>query len=38
MSTSLLHYFDENKLIRVEIDASKFAIGRILMQYFKVNS
>ena len=36
-STSLLHYFDENKLIRVETDTSEFAINGILTQYFKVN-
>ena len=38
MSTPLLHYFNENKLMRVKMDASKFAIGRILTQHFKVNS
>ena len=38
MSTSLLHYFNENKLMRVEMNTFKFAIGRILMQCFKVNS
>ena len=37
MSTSLLHYFNENKLMRVETDASEFAIGEILMQHFEVN-
>ena len=37
-SASLLHYFDENKLMRVEMDASKFIIGGILMQCFEVDS
>ena len=37
-SASLLHYFDENKLMRVETDISEFAIDRILMQQFKINS
>ena len=38
MSTSLLHYFDENKLIRVETDTSEFTINEILTQHFEVNS
>ena len=38
MSASLLHYFDENKLMRVETDTSEFAIDRILMQQFKIDS
>ena len=37
ISASLLHYFDENKLIRVEMNASEFTIGGILMQHFKVD-
>ena len=37
MSAPLLHYFNENKLMRVETDTSEFAIGGILMQHFKVN-
>ena len=38
MSASLLHYFDENKLMRVETDTSEFAIDRILTQQFEINS
>ena len=38
MSASLLHYFDENKPMRVETDISEFAIDRILTQQFKINS
>ena len=38
MSVSLLHYFNENKLIRVETDISEFAIDRILTQQFEINS
>ena len=38
MSASLLQYFDENKLIRVEMNISEFTIDRILMQQFKVDS
>ena len=38
ISASLLHYFNKNKLMRVKMDASEFAIDRILMQHFKVNS
>ena len=37
-SALLLHYFNENKLMRVETDTSEFAIDRILMQHFKINS
>ena len=37
-SAPLLHYFDENKPMRVETDASEFAISRILTQQFEVNS
>ena len=37
-SASLLHYFDENKLIRVETDTSAFTINRILTQQFKIDS
>ena len=37
-SASLLHYFDENKLMRVETDISEFAIDRILTQQFKINN
>ena len=38
MSAPLLHYFNENKLMRVEMDAFKFTIDGILMQHFKVDS
>ena len=38
MSASLLHYFNENKLMRVETNISEFAIDKILMQQFEVNS
>ena len=37
-SASLLHYFDENKLMRVETDTSEFTIDRILTQQFEVDS
>ena len=37
-STLLLHYFDENKPMRVEMNAFKFTISEILMQCFEVNS
>ena len=37
-SASLLHYFNENKLMRVETDTSEFAIDRILTQQFEINS
>ncbi|SLM35348.1 gag polymerase env, partial [Lasallia pustulata] len=37
MSASLLQYFDENKPMRVETDASAFTIGGILMQQFEIN-
>ena len=37
MSAPLLHYFDENKLMRVKTDTSEFAIGEILTQHFEVN-
>ena len=37
-SALLLHYFDKNKLIRIEIDTSKFTIDEILMQCFKIDS
>ena len=37
MSASLLHYFDENKLMRVETDTSEFAIDRILTQQFEID-
>ncbi|SLM34929.1 retrotransposable element tf2 155 kda protein type 1 [Lasallia pustulata] len=36
-SASLLRYFDENKPMRIETDASAFAIGGILIQQFKIN-
>ncbi|SLM36196.1 gag polymerase env [Lasallia pustulata] len=36
-SAPLLWYFDENKPMRVETDASAFAIGGILTQQFKIN-
>ncbi|SLM33895.1 hypothetical protein LPUS_02498 [Lasallia pustulata] len=36
-SAPLLCYFDENKPMRVETDASAFAIGRILMQPFEID-
>ncbi|SLM37971.1 hypothetical protein LPUS_07985 [Lasallia pustulata] len=36
-SALLLRYFDENKPMRVETDASAFAIGGILTQQFKVD-
>ena len=36
-SAPLLHYFNENKLMRVEMDTSKFAIDGILTQCFEVN-
>ncbi|SLM37530.1 gag polymerase env [Lasallia pustulata] len=36
-SASLLRYFDENKPMRVETDASAFAIGGILTQQFEVD-
>ncbi|SLM34248.1 gag polymerase env [Lasallia pustulata] len=36
-SASLLWYFDENKSMRVETDASAFAIGGILMQQFEID-
>ena len=38
MSASLLHYFNENKLIKVETDTSEFAIDRILIQQFEIDS
>ena len=38
MSASLLHYFNENKLMRVETDTSEFTINKILMQHFKIDS
>ena len=37
-SASLLHYFNENKLMRVETDTSEFTIDRILTQQFEVDS
>ena len=37
MSAPLLHYFNENKLIRVETDTSEFTIGGILTQHFEVD-
>ena len=37
-SALLLHYFDENKLMRVETDIFEFAIDEILMQHFEINS
>ncbi|SLM34938.1 hypothetical protein LPUS_03914 [Lasallia pustulata] len=36
-SAPLLRYFDENKPIRVETDASAFVIGGILMQQFEID-
>ena len=36
-SASLLRYFDENKPMRVETDASAFAIGGILTQQFEID-
>ena len=36
-SAPLLRYFDENKSMRVEKNASAFAIGGILTQQFKIN-
>ena len=36
-SAPLLRYFDKNKPMRVEMDASAFAIGRILTQQFEIN-
>ncbi|SLM35116.1 hypothetical protein LPUS_04182 [Lasallia pustulata] len=36
-SAPLLWYFDENKPMRVETDASAFAIGGILTQQFEIN-
>ena len=36
-SAPLLRYFDENKPMRVETDASAFAIGGILTQRFEVD-
>ncbi|SLM35139.1 gag polymerase env [Lasallia pustulata] len=36
-SAPLLRYFDENKPMRVEADASAFAIDRILTQQFKID-
>ncbi|SLM35376.1 gag polymerase env [Lasallia pustulata] len=36
-SAPLLRYFDENKPMRVEMDASAFAIGGILTQQFKID-
>ncbi|SLM33603.1 gag polymerase env [Lasallia pustulata] len=36
-SAPLLWYFDENKPMRVETDATAFAIGGILTQQFKIN-
>ncbi|SLM33751.1 gag polymerase env [Lasallia pustulata] len=36
-SAPLLRYFDENKPMRVETEASAFAIGRILTQQFEVD-
>ena len=37
MSALLLHYFDENKPMRVEMNASEFAIGGILTQRFEID-
>ncbi|SLM41092.1 Reverse transcriptase domain [Lasallia pustulata] len=37
-SVPLLQYFDKNKPMRVEMDASAFAIGGILTQQFEINS
>ncbi|SLM35424.1 Reverse transcriptase domain [Lasallia pustulata] len=37
MSAPLLRYFNENKPMRVELDASAFAIGGILTQQFEIN-
>ena len=37
MSAPLLRYFDENKPIRVETDASAFTIGGILIQQFEID-
>ncbi|SLM40156.1 gag polymerase env, partial [Lasallia pustulata] len=36
-SAPLLRYFNENKPMRVETDASAFAIGGILMQQFEID-
>ncbi|SLM36161.1 gag polymerase env [Lasallia pustulata] len=36
-SAPLLRYFDKNKPMRVETDASAFAIGGILMQQFEID-
>ncbi|SLM34531.1 gag polymerase env [Lasallia pustulata] len=36
-SAPLLRYFDENKPMRVEMDASAFAIGGILTQQFEID-
>ncbi|SLM37413.1 retrotransposon nucleocapsid protein [Lasallia pustulata] len=36
-SAPLLQYFDENKPMRVETDASAFAIGRTLTQQFEID-
>ena len=37
-SAPLLRYFDENKPMRVETDASAFVIGGILTQQFEIDS
>ena len=37
MSALLLHYFNENKPMRVKTNVSEFVISRILMQQFKIN-
>ncbi|SLM36340.1 gag polymerase env [Lasallia pustulata] len=37
-SAPLLRYFDENKPMKVETDASAFAIGGILTQQFEIDS
>ena len=37
MSAPLLQYFDENNPMRVETDASAFAIGGILIQQFEID-
>ena len=38
MSALLLHYFNENKLMRVKMNISEFTIDRILTQQFEINS
>ena len=37
MSAPLLQYFDKNKPMRIETDASAFEIGGILRQQFEID-